>query len=343
MIKTTSLLSALLLTVLAVAQTARATEPDLAYLQAQKFEYLSELIKPIRACVQRRDTSHVLFHGCIDWHSATHGYWALTAAARLTNNATMKAALLSAFTPAAIEAEHTLLKRRPAFEMPYGRAWFLRLVVEFERTFGDKRFRPMARTVALSLVEHLSSKPIRPLSDSYQGDSWALLNLRAYGVHTSDTGLLTFVDEIVTRHFQHAQFQRAHFQQAMRRCPLNSDQRNGSFMAACTNLAWLVSEVMDSQDYGLWLADLIPVPDRLSVVQEPHNIHLYGLNFSRAWGLWRMYRKTGERIWLRHYRQHFETTYHRPSWWRGHYRRVGHWVAQFGVFAIMPLFEPDYR
>ena len=27
------------------------------------------------------------------------------------------------------------------------------------------------------------------------------------------------------------------------------------------------------------------------------------------------------------------------SWWAGDYHVVGHWVAQFGVFALMPLFE----
>jgi hypothetical protein len=37
---------------------------------------------------------------------------------------------------------------------------------------------------------------------------------------------------------------------------------------------------------------------------------------------------------------HIETNLHRPSWWRGDYRSVGHWVPQFGIFALQRAMRP---
>ena len=39
------------------------------------------------AYVARRDTEHPAFHGCVDWHSACHGVWALLAYQRATGDA----------------------------------------------------------------------------------------------------------------------------------------------------------------------------------------------------------------------------------------------------------------
>ena len=53
--------------------------PGLAQLEARKAEIAAELAKAVRAAVARKDTGHAAFHGCIDWHSAVHGAWALAA------------------------------------------------------------------------------------------------------------------------------------------------------------------------------------------------------------------------------------------------------------------------
>jgi len=113
-------------------------------------------------------------------------------------------------------------------------------------------------------------------------------------------------------------------------------------MAMCTNWAWLVSETMEPARFKPWLKDFLPDPGAISPVTRPANAHVYGLNFSRAWGLWRLWQRSGDARYLELYRSHLEPTFDRPGWWRGDYRVVGHWVAQFGMFAVMPLFEPDY-
>ena len=38
---------------------------------------------------------------------------------------------------------------------------------------------------------------------------------------------------------------------------------------------------------------------------------------------------------------HLERGLTPASNWRGSYTAVGHWVAQFGMFAVQPLFGPE--
>ena len=321
-----------MLLAMAAGNSVAGDPADLTALDARKSEFVAGFTRPIKACVERSDTSHHLFNGCIDWHSSVHGFWALTAAARVTGDEDLAAFVKTALEPEAIALERAYMEERPRFEMPYGRAWFLRLAIEYERTFKDDRLRAMADDMARSLKARIASAPVEPLSSSYESESWALINLRAYGVQSEQPDLVSFVDQIVHHHF-------VRFEQP---CPAARDHEQGSFMAVCTNWAWLVSEVMEPQEFKNWLGRFLPESDSIVPVRRPANAHLYGLNFSRAWGLWRLYRRTGDEQWLTLYRAHLEPTFDRPDWWRGDYQVVGHWVSQFGMFAVMPLFEPDY-
>ena len=93
---------------------------------------LRALAAPIRAAVLRRDTGHAAFHGCWDWHSAVHGHWAILRVARVSGQVEAEAAWVEAqLTEAGIADEAALLRQHPRFEDPYGRAWFLRLALEF--------------------------------------------------------------------------------------------------------------------------------------------------------------------------------------------------------------------
>ncbi len=39
-----------------------------------------------------------------------------------------------------MQKELAYLKKHPAFEMPYGRAWFLKLMVEYELVTGNNQY-----------------------------------------------------------------------------------------------------------------------------------------------------------------------------------------------------------
>jgi hypothetical protein len=40
------------------------------------------------------------------------------------------------------------------------------------------------------------------------------------------------------------------------------------------------------------------------------------------------------------YAAHLKAGYQPASNWRGSYQAVGHWVAQFSLFALQPMFGP---
>ena len=77
-------------------------------------------------------------------------------------------------------------------------------------------------------------------------------------------------------------------------------------------------------------------------VTQPVNWHHHGLNFSRAWGLWGLHAASGSAkakdAYLAAYVAHVRESYENPELWRGSYQGVGHWVPQFGMFALQPLF-----
>ena len=81
-------------------------------------------------------------------------------------------------------------------------------------------------------------------------------------------------------------------------------------------------------------ADALPNP--INRAQDTYR-HM-AMNFSRCWGLWQLYKSTGDPRYLKLYLDHFELQYRTAAAWKGDYREVGHWVAQFGVFALAPVF-----
>lgn len=310
-----------------------ADDEAIADLVAVRNDIARALSGPIVDCIRRHDTDHPVFHGCIDWHSAVHAHWALTAVARVTGNRKLLDAITARLRPDLIAEEHRDLAGSPGFEMPYGRAWFLRFAIEYATATGDRRLEPMADQLAASLADYLDGRGLDPLTGSYDSGTWAYINLRAYGVFRGDEGLVAFVDASV------ADARRANGGP----CRFDLDERQRSFMAICANWAWLVGESIDGDAGALAMGSIIPPDADLTPVTRPANDHLFGLDFSRAWGLWRLWRRTGEPAYLTAYADHFRVAYRNRAWWAGDYRAVGHWVAQFGVLAMLPLFEPGYR
>jgi hypothetical protein len=115
------------------------------------------------------------------------------------------------------------------------------------------------------------------------------------------------------------------------------------FMAVCTNWAWLVGKVLPRKAFKEWLATFLPPDLEIEPIAEAASVHQAGLNFSRAWGLWALYRTTGERRFLKAYLRHFESTFGRPDIWNGDYGRLSHWVAQFGMLALRVTYEDPPR
>jgi hypothetical protein len=123
-------------------------------------------------------------------------------------------------------------------------------------------------------------------------------------------------------------------------CPLQAvEVRTREFMAVCTNWAWLVGKVLPRPAFKTWLAEFLPPDLAIVPIEEAASVHQAGLNFSRAWGLWALYRMTGEKRFLSAYLRHFESSFARDDVWNGDYGKYAHWVAQFGMLALAVTYE----
>ena len=245
-------------------------------------EIAANFVSRASDCLERQDSDHVLFHGCIDWHSAAHASWALvkyanTGRANLTNYPQLS--WLYEFSNFSLfEKEMVFLQMNPEFENPYGRSWLLRLAIEADKSESEADVGLATRAVFDELLAYALDGKRSALSESYSSLSWALLNLYDYSVHfglTEQTSLLR------------ARIVELYVKPEDLSCDYDSEL--GGFMAVCTNWAMLVSRVLSKTDYEVWLNAFIERNGLPEPVMSPATSHEYGLNFSRAWGLWEMY------------------------------------------------------
>jgi hypothetical protein len=101
------------------------------------------LSTPITECVVRDDTAHPVFHGCVDWHSAVHGNYALRVISRLTGDTKFADVAQSVMSPGGLRSELTSVNEgRAREELPYGFAWLLIL----DREAATAETTPLANT-----------------------------------------------------------------------------------------------------------------------------------------------------------------------------------------------------
>ncbi|MBL8550372.1 MAG: DUF2891 family protein [Hyphomonadaceae bacterium] len=301
--------------------------PTFESLKAQRNEMAQALAAQASMCAARFDAAHPVFHGCYDWHSAVHGVWTLAAYEKRTGDTRHRAQLDALLAPSDLAAELADIRARPEFEMPYGRAWFLRLAAEWRGLGGDARLDPLAREIVRSFRAAYAKTAPTPFMEEYANDSWALINILHYARATNDRPLQAYVVQQV----------RAHFIGADQRCDLAVEQRG--FLSVCATWAWLVAEALPREEFRAWYARWNPGLETLTPVTSFNNAHDYGRNFSRAWGLHQLAEATGDQRLAASYAAHVAAGYTPASQWNGDYDRVGHWVAQFGTLAIGPLFD----
>jgi hypothetical protein len=308
---------------------AAQTPPELTPFHEDKGAIAAELARQVAYASRRGDTNHPAFKGCVDWHSAVHGVWALIAYQRATGDAQYSSLVASILNSKALDAEREHLQSSPQFEMPYGRAWFLRLAIDHHRLTGTDDLCAFADEVAISLRDHFRVHGIDPLSGAYASSSWALINMFDYARHFRAAELEAEVGDWVRKDLVDAE---RPYRYTCERC---------SFMAVGTNAAALVARVLDRAAYAAWLDSFIAANGLPSPVQRATSDHEFGLNFSRAWGLSDMYAASGRADVAKAYAEHLACGLTPATNWCGDYMMVGHWVAQFAMFALQPLFGPE--
>ena len=164
-------------------------------------ETLREFIKTFRSEVSQKDTEHVIFHGCWDWHSSVHGHWALLESAHLVNDKENFEWVSRRLQSKDMKEEIQYLSNHPEFEMPYGRAWYLRLMMRFEQRTGNENYKSLVQEIALNLREWIDNSMRDPSISEYKNPSWALIQLHEWATHFGDSETVNWVIEKTKENF----------------------------------------------------------------------------------------------------------------------------------------------
>lgn len=232
---------------------------------------------------------HPVFFGCFDWHSAVHTHWLLVRLTRITSDVALRAALTAALdaalTPEGLAVEATYLERRPSFERPYGLAWAMLLCAEAAPTPWGNRLVPFAAAVRSNALRwlHTFREPVR--SGTHNQTAFALTLLHDAAAVLQDAELLATVGSRAAACFR-----------ADRNAPLELEPSGEDFFSPALMTADLMHRVLTPAEFSSWLTAYLPaLPTRSSdawlacarVADETDgkNVHLHGLNLSRAWNL----------------------------------------------------------
>ena len=291
--------------------------------------YLEDLSKSVISCETRSDTLSPVFHGCVDWHSSVHGYWALLRAAKYTKNKKCLDFAMDAVTSPALAQERAFLKANKSFEMPYGRAWFLRLAIEFETISMLPTLRPMADEIAQSLVAFYRHNPPSPGTGEYKNAEWAFRNLYDYARFTKNQKIAGFVTSSLK-----------YFLDPRATAFLAKDKEAApEFFSRSGNYFHFLEAAADTKTF-LHMLDKCQIdPNKIEPVTKFENDHHLGLNFSRAWGLWSIYKKTNKEEFRNAYLKSVMAGLNEHAQYKNNYNKYGHWVSQFGIYAITYPFE----
>ncbi len=286
---------------------------------------------------------HPIFYGCFDWHSSVHGHWLLAKALQMYPNTAMSAQVINLFdaqfTEAKVKQELAFFGTplNQSFERTYGWAWLLKLQAVLMRLEDDKT--------------HKWSEKLKPLSDHIVSAYTDFLPKLMYpirvGEHTNTAfGLslaLDYARAVKDSTFEAALVQRStDFYLADIACPLVWEPSGFDFISPCLQEAELMSKVLDKASFEKWLMAFLPQlfvdnfelkPGIVADRTDGKLVHLDGLNFSRAWCLYRIGKvmPTYKGVFTAIADNHMLASMNQVA---GSDYMGSHWLASFLVYAL---------
>ncbi|WP_092579216.1 DUF2891 domain-containing protein [Hyunsoonleella jejuensis] len=285
---------------------------------------------------------HPAFYGCFDWHSSVHGHWSLVSLLKsfpnLVNADEIKQRLLYNISKENIQAEVGYFhgKHNKSYERTYGWAWLLKLAEELH-AWDDETAR----------ILEASLQPLTDLIVEKYIEFLPKLNYpQRVGTHTNTAFGLSFAydyaETLNDEALKNAIKDRAlYFYETDENCPITWEPSGSDFLSPCLEEAALIKRLIPLEDYKVWLNNFLPqlknkdfnievgvVSDRT----DGHLVHLDGVNFSRAWNLYKIADGLPEYGHLKTVaNQHIN--YSLPSIFGDDYMG-GHWLGSFAIYAL---------
>jgi len=281
---------------------------------------IKEFIKTFRSEISEKDTEHVIFHGCWDWHSSVHGHWALLESSHLLDDKENLEWVSERLQSKNMEEEIRFLKDKPEFEMPYGRAWYLRLMMRLEQITGFGDYKCLVQEIALDLREWIENSIRDPSISEYKNPSWALIQLHDWGMHFEDSETVDWVIKKTKENFLEPKIN------------MNLDREGtGEFFSLWGLQTYLIYTALGADELSKWLED----DYNLSVVDDLNTDHHLAINASRAWGFDCAYLATSDQKWKMAYDEHVQVSIDLHPVWKNDRRAYAHWVPQFTLYSIL--------
>lgn len=339
------------------AASARSPRGRTAWslFKADRVKLLETLAPAFVSCFQRRDSLidplSPIFHGCLDWHSAVHAAYSHHVLHRRTGDDKYLELINNQFAPQGVSlvpAEELYERAKapdlPLTENPYGFGWFLVLARERETSLKNEDLRSMADFAAEQMTnwfnERLSSGDAQSfiLNKAHPNYSWSLMNLDLWAKYTGDKKLRQVVVK-ASKPLRDKGLDGF--------CDLEAELTDDAtgFQSPCLMRLAALAQIFgrSAKDF---VDQRVPSGLRIDPIEKPSGCHAGGLNFTRAYGLWRLYELTGRSSYRDNYAELIRYHVGRPDLYEGEmyfgqpdYMCYSHWVAQVGVRAISLSYE----
>jgi hypothetical protein len=260
---------------------------------ATEFPHATQHVVRRRGEASRPRELHPAFHGSYDWHSCVHMHWLLV---RLLGELPdvvdpdqIRDTLDATLTVPAIEAEAAHLRANPSFERPYGWAWAVALAAACE-SCPDPAARPWAAALSplTEAVEELSvgwlDRAVAPVRHGvHSNTAFAMALLHESGTVLGRDRLVAMIGKRAADWFGDD-----------RDYPADWEPSGQDFLSPALCEADLMRRVLPAGDLTDWLAGFLPglaegrpqalfTPAGVQDGADGQQVHLYGLNLSRAW------------------------------------------------------------
>lgn len=286
---------------------------------------------------------HPAFYGCFDWHSSVHGHWSLVYLLahfpQLEGREAIIAKLQQNLSRENIDIEIAYLSRKheKSFERTYGWAWLLKLQQELDTspdTYAPAlaaNLRPLTDTLVARYTEFLPKLlyPIR--AGTHSNTAFGLSLAWDYAVHTRNTAFQQVLRTVALRLFG-----------PDKDAPFEWEPSGTDFLSPCMEEIGIMQRVLSRPEFLKWMKAFAPQlkkkkfqwePGKVSDRTDGHLVHLDGLNFSRAWNLYRLSAEYPREF--GHLRALADThmAASLPSVVDGNYEGE-HWLASFALHAF---------
>ena len=287
---------------------------------------------------------HPAFYGSFDWHSAVEMHWVLLRLLHRLPEAIpaddVRAVLDEHLTPANIAVEAAYYAAHPGAQRPYGWGWALTLHEEAASWDGAARWaaalRPLADHFLDALAAWLPRAPYAVRHGVHPNSAFGLIRSlpaarrRAAG---GDDRVLRAIEQAAERWFA-----------GDVDAPVRFEPSGADFLSPVLTEAVLMSEVLPTDRFGVWLDGYLPgladgplfQPAVVADSSDGQTAHLHGLNLSRGWALRRLAAALPDgdprAPLLRHTaRRHAEPEFAQVS---GSDYMVEHWLAAYALLYL---------